>query len=290
MCQFLHCCHREIWGHTLSKVTALRTYYQVYFSLPTHRKTSQQQTHTSARKFSRTFSSMKSFHMMKSPWYNLHGWPRFSRRWVLAPRENAIWPTPTPPSLVHYDKEEYYQYWTKYLTTWPLPYLLITYQPLFSSLHLRPTIPNSCKTLCQWLCILLLWCRLGVTIQNPTTRTDLSGIHGKCILICRYCIYLAPTQWWKFLIPFLPIGIHWIYCSSLFSPYRKECSQHDLLLFRITNLINSSCWPTRSWSSTLKTILSNYCWLHQLVWNLNLPLHCTCTNISCPIKQCFISS
>ena len=117
-----------------------------------------------------------------------HCRPRFSRQWSLDPQENATWLTSIPPSLVQYDKMYSSQDETQSLTTLPLPYLWYTYQTLLSRLHSRPTIPTSCRTLCWQLCILLLCSSPGGTIQNPATRKNPSGTHGKCRLLLRYCI------------------------------------------------------------------------------------------------------
>ena len=85
--------------------------------------------------------------------------------------------------------------------------------------------------------------------------------------------------------PFIPIDIHWTYCSSIFSPHSKQGSQNDSLLFRTPNWLNSYHLTPRYWSSVSNASLSNYFCMHKLACNLPPSWHCTCNNIYCLIQK-----
>ena len=144
-----------------------------------------------------------------------------------------------PKSLVQHDKKDSSQDGTQSLTTWPLPSFCCTYQPLLSCMHLKTSIPTSRRPICWKIRILLVRSIPRGPTQDLDTRAHPSILHRKCILLLRYYLYLDPTWWRQHHIPFMPIDIHWIFCSSIFSPHSKQGSQHDSLFFRITNWLNS---------------------------------------------------
>ena len=109
----------------------------------------------------------------------------------------------------------------------------------------------------------------GVPIQNITPRTHPSRFHGIWWLFLRYCIYLVQTQRREHFCPSMPIGIYWIHIPLILVSECKQGSQHDSISFRVPHWFHSSCWPPWSWSSTLNTGLSDYCWLYQLAGNLH---------------------
>ena len=167
-----------------------------------------------------------------------------------------------------------------------MPNLWCTYQPLFSRLQFRLSIPTSRQTLCWKICFLIVWSRRKGTLQYPFTRENQSGFHWKCRLLLRYCILLSPKCQRQHLSPYIPISVHWIYRSLICSTHSEQGFQHDSLLFRINSWINSSRWTKRYWSSTSKISLSDYFRLHKLDWDLNSTWHCSCNIISCLIQKC----
>ena len=156
-------------------------------------------------------------------------------------------------------------------------------------MNLKHPITTSRRYLCWRLHILLVGYSPRGTIEISATSTNPSIFYGRYRLLLSYCIHLYPMCWQQHLSPFMPMVIHWIYWSSFFIPNSKQGSQYDSLLFRIPNQLHSSHWTTISWSSASKTILSKYCCMNQLAWELHLPWHCTCNIISCLIQQCFTS-
>ena len=160
-----------------------------------------------------------------------------------------------PPSLVQHDKSNSTQDGPQSLTTWPLTPILCYYQPLLSCKRVRPSIPTPRWPLCRRFLVLLIRSSPGGPIQKITTRAHPSRFHGKCSLFISYYLYLDPTRWQIYLCPFMPISIHWIYCSSFLSPQIKQGPQHDSLSFWFPNQLYSSRWPPRSLSYASKTSL-----------------------------------
>ena len=161
-----------------------------------------------------------------------------------------------PPSLVQYNQRDSTQDGTQSFTTLPLPPIRCTCKPLLFWHHLRPSIPNPRRPLCQQFFVLLLRSSPGCPIQNITTRTHPSQFHGKCWLFLRYCLYLDQTRLREHICSSMPIGIHWIYCPSILSSHCQQGSQYDSLSFRVPHQLHSSRWTPLSWYSMLKTSLS----------------------------------
>ena len=94
------------------------------------------------------------------------------------------------------------------------------------------------------------------------------------------------TQIRERLRPSMPIAIHWIHSLSVIGSHCQQGYQHDSISFRFPHWFHSSRWPPQSRSSTSKTGISEYCWLHQLAGNLHSPWHYPCTHLSCLVQQC----
>ena len=140
-----------------------------------------------------------------------HWWLGIPEKWILSPKENTIWITSIPPSLVQHNQRDFTQDGPQYLTTRPLPPFRCTYKPLLSWHHLRISIPNPRRPLC-WKCHgLLLRSNPGGPIQNITPMTHPSRFHGRYWLFIRYYIYLDQTQRREHILPSMPIIIHWIH-------------------------------------------------------------------------------
>ena len=178
------------------------------------------------------------------------------------------------------------QYGPQSLITWLFPPFWYIFQPLLSWHHLRRSIPNPCRPLCRRFCVLLLGSNPGGPIQNITPRTHPNRFHGRFLLFIRYYIYLNQTQIREHLRPSIPIGIHYFHSPSVLGSHCKQGSQHDSVSFRVSHRLLSSRWPPWSQSSTSKTGLSYYFWLHQFSGNLHSPWHIPCTHLSCLVQQC----
>ena len=106
----------------------------------------------------------------------------FPRRWILAPKENALRPLSIAPSLLKYDQRDSAQVAPQGLPTWPLPPLWYTLQPILFSDHIRSSISTPRQPLCWQFCVVFNRSNPGCPLQDVTPRTHPSRFHERCQL------------------------------------------------------------------------------------------------------------